>query len=349
MDHFQLRLTAPGVIVEAPLETLSPRGSQVLVRIHSVGLCATDMALYSGTYKAPHRLPLCFGHEWSGIVEDVGQAVQKLRPGDRVVGECSLWCGKCDLCERNRNLCRHIEKFGITTDGAARTQVLVEERFLHRAGSAMDLGVLALAEPLAVAAKGIASVADSEPDFASRRILVLGGGMIGLACVAVLRFLHHCQTVALLDPIHVRAARAQWFGAVPLGATSGSWDQAVRGYGELYSREGYDVVFETTGSATAFTQALLQLKPAGTIIHFGFLEETSFSPRLLVLKGAKMIGTIGGSGVFETIVPMLAEHAEVLRNLVTQTFPASDFTAAFSAAADRESALKTQITFSLAS
>src|SRR5215831_10775875 len=167
IDHFQLRLTAPGLIVNAPLETPSPGGTQALVRIHTVGLCATDMALYSGTYKAPHKLPLCFGHEWSGIVEDVGYAVQNLRPGDRVVGECSLWCGKCDRCARNKNLCRSIEKFGITTDGAARTQVIVEERFLHRANSAMDMGVLALAEPLAVAAKGISAAADHDPDFAS--------------------------------------------------------------------------------------------------------------------------------------------------------------------------------------
>jgi threonine dehydrogenase-like Zn-dependent dehydrogenase len=314
-----------------------------------VGLCATDLALYSGTYKAPHRLPLCFGHEWSGIVEDVGHTVQDLKPGDRVVGECSLWCGKCDLCSRNKNLCRHIEKFGITTDGAARTQVVVEERFLHRGKPAMDMGVLALAEPLAVAAKGIAAAADNDPEFVSRRILVLGGGMIGIACVAVLRLVYRCQAVALLDPVSARAARAQWFGAVPLVAPNQPYDQAVRGYGELYGRDGYDVVFETTGSEAAFTQALLQLNPAGTVVHFGFLEGASLALKLLVLKGASMIGSIGGSGMFDMIVAMLVEHADVLRNLVTHAFWAGDFPAAFAAAGDRESALKTQIRFSPAS
>ena len=346
IDHFQLRLTAPGLIVNAPLETPSPGGTQALVRIHTVGLCATDMALYSGTYKAPHKLPLCFGHEWSGIVEDVGYAVQNLRPGDRVVGECSLWCGKCDRCARNKNLCRSIEKFGITTDGAARTQVIVEERFLHRANSAMDMGVLALAEPLAVAAKGISAAADHDPDFASRRILVLGGGMIGIACVAVLRLVYRCQAVALLDPIGARAARAHWFGAVSLVAPNQPYDPAPREYGALYGHDGYDVILETTGSVAAFRQALLQLNPAGTVVHFGFLEGTNFSPKQLVLKGARMIGSIGGSEMFDTIVAMLAEHADVLGNLITHTFKAGDFTAAFATAGDRENALKTQITFS---
>jgi threonine dehydrogenase-like Zn-dependent dehydrogenase len=307
------------------------------------------MALYSGTYTAPHRLPLCFGHEWSGIVEDVGKCVQEIKPGDLVVGECSLWCGSCDLCARNKNLCRYIEKFGITTDGAARTRVILEERFLHRADSAMDMGVLALAEPLAVAAKGIASSAAGDPEFPSRRILVLGGGMIGIACVAVLRLLSRCQSVTLLDPVPARAKRAQWFGAVPLVASSSPDDQVMRDYGELYGRDGYDVIFETTGSEAAFTQGLTRLNPGGTAVHYGFLERASFSPKLLVLKGARIIGSIGGSEMFDTIVPMLVEHADVLRNLVTHTFRAGDFTAAFAAAVDRESALKTQITFSSAS
>jgi threonine dehydrogenase-like Zn-dependent dehydrogenase len=91
---------------------------------------------------------------------------------------------------------------------------------------------------------------------------------------------------------------------------------------------------------------LLQLNPAGTVVHFGFLESVRFSPRLLALKGAKMIGSIGGSGTFENVVPMLVRHGDVLGKLITLTCDADDFTAAFASAVDRHSALKTQITFS---
>lgn len=145
-DHRITRRSAPHA---------TPCGTQILARVHVVGICASDMALFAGSYGAPHRRPVCFGHEWSGVVEAAGPQVQNLRPGDHVTGECSLWCGSCDRCRHNRNLCRYIEKFGITVDGAARAQVLLEERHLHRAAPDLDLSVLALAEPLAVCHQGL--------------------------------------------------------------------------------------------------------------------------------------------------------------------------------------------------
>jgi L-iditol 2-dehydrogenase len=123
-------------------------GMQVRVKIEVVGICATDLALYHGRYRAPHQNPVCFGHEWAGVVDAVGEEVEHLRPGDRVTGECSLWCGTCDGCRRNPNLCHQIEKFGITVGGAARGQILIDAKYLHRSVPDLEPAVLALAEPL---------------------------------------------------------------------------------------------------------------------------------------------------------------------------------------------------------
>jgi L-iditol 2-dehydrogenase len=346
-DKFELLLTAPKSIGKRSLSVDRPFGTTVLVRVNTVGICATDLALYAGTYGAPHAMPICFGHEWSGVVEEVGDSVQRLRPGDKITGECSLWCGQCDRCRRNPNLCRRIQKFGITTAGAARTHVVIDERHLHSPADDVDLSTLALAEPLAVAAKGIAAAgAAHNEELVDQRILVLGGGMIGMACVAVLRLLYQCSDVALCDPVLERRIRAASFGAKPLEVTTNVALRDRAGYDELYGLEGYDVIFETTGAGTAFEQALLHLNAGGTLALLGFLGETAFSPKSLTLKAARMVGSIGGSGAFETVIPWLTERAEELRSLITHQFDAEDFERAFTTAVDHRSALKTQLIFS---
>lgn len=346
MEEFQLCLTSPRVILKTPLYLGAVHDTEVLVRVHSLGICATDLSLFSGIYTAPYKLPICFGHEWSGVVEEVGAGVRSLLPGDPVVGECSLSCGHCDLCQHNPNLCRNVQKFGITTDGAARTHVVVQERFLHPGKGALDMGVLALAEPLAVAARGVAAALHRErPLFDGQRVLVLGGGMIGIACVAVLRLLHHCESVFLFDPIPSRSARANLFGAQALKRTDMPQAGPSTSYSDLYQPNGYDVVLETTGSAAAFAQSVQQLNPGGTVVHFGFLEEVTFAPKLLAIKGAHMVGSIGGSGMFQAVLPLLLEHTDTFRKLITNTFVANDFDAAFASACDREGSLKTQLVF----
>jgi Zn-dependent alcohol dehydrogenase len=110
-------------------EVAAPEGRQVLVRTHAVGLCGSDVGLYLGTYEGPKKYPMYFGHEWSGTVEAVGPAVTQLQPGDKVTGDCSVFCGDCTYCARDRNLCQHIKKVGITVDGASRQFFLQDERW----------------------------------------------------------------------------------------------------------------------------------------------------------------------------------------------------------------------------
>jgi threonine dehydrogenase-like Zn-dependent dehydrogenase len=224
--------------------------------------------------------------------------------------------------------------------------VIVEEKFLHRVDSAIDMGVLALAEPLAVAARGVSSAADLvNSTLDGQRVLVLGGGMIGMACVAVLRFLYGCESVTLFDPIPSRSSRARLFGANSLAQSDVPEGVPLKNYADLNHRNGYDMVFETTGSHAAFTQSLEQVNPGGTIVHFGFLEEAMFAPKVLAIKGIRMFGTIGGSGMFQAILPVLIERADLLRCLITNTFAARDVEAAFASASNREASLKTQMVF----
>ena len=104
-------------------EVSAPVGRQVLIRTHAVGLCGSDIGLYHGTYAGPRNYPLYFGHEWSGTVEAVGPDVTKVKSGDKVTGDCSIYCSKCEFCapDRDKNLCQRIEGLNKPDQKSAKT------------------------------------------------------------------------------------------------------------------------------------------------------------------------------------------------------------------------------------
>ena len=322
----------------------APTGTQVLVRTHAVGLCGSDLGLYHGTYEGPRNYPLYFGHEWSGIVQAVGPDVTRVRPGDKVTGDCSLYCGACDLCDRDRNLCRAIEKFGITVSGASRQLFLQEEKYVYPAHADADLHLVALSEPLAVGAHAVRRVRELRPNFEREKILVLGGGTIGLSCFFALKVLEGCRHVELYDVVEARRQKALDLGASELT------DVMVTGhgagdYGDLYSGRGYDVIFETSGAPPAFLRAVELLRPLGTIMALGFIPSIEFSLKQITLKAAHVMGSIGGTGDFERVLAFTQQHPQLAAELISHRVPFREYGKAFELAQDRKQAMKVLVTF----
>ena len=309
-------------------EVAAPVGSQVLVRTHAVGLCGSDVGLYLGTYEGPKNYPIYFGHEWSGVVEAVGPKATRLRPGDRVTGDCSLYCGECEFCSRDRNLCQRIEKFGITVDGASRQYFLQEEKYVYRADPAADLDLVALSEPLAVSAHAARRVAETRPELKHERVLVLGGGTIGLACLFALKYVEGCEHVELYDLVEARVAKAVELGAHPpsdvlatAGEGAGTGLPGRESYGGLYAGRGYDAIFETSGAAPSFARAVDLMRPLGTIMAIGFIPSVQLSLKQVTFKAGRIMGSIGGTGEFERVLDFTLRHPEVAGQLITHRLP----------------------------
>ena len=322
----------------------APSGSQVLVRTHAVGLCGSDLGLYHGTYEGPKNYPLHFGHEWSGTVQDVGPDVTRVRVGDKVTGDCSLYCGTCDLCNRDKNLCRSIEKFGITVDGASRQAFLQEERYVYRAEPDADLDLVSLSEPLAVGAHAVRRVRESRPNLNHEKILVLGGGTIGLSCFFALKILEGCHHVELYDVVESRVHKALDLGASALTDVVDTGHHAGD-YGDLYSGRGYDVIFETSGAPPAFNLAVELLRPLGTIMALGFIPSIEFSLKQITLKAAQILGRIGGTGDFERALRFSHQYPHLAAELISHRVPHREYDRAFALAGDRKSAMKVVIIF----
>ncbi|MBN1317914.1 MAG: alcohol dehydrogenase catalytic domain-containing protein, partial [Anaerolineales bacterium] len=229
-------------------EVAMPAAAQVRIKTHAIGLCGSDLDLYRGTYAGPKNYPLYFGHEWSGIVEAVGTDVTRVKPGDKVTGDCSIYCGNCDYCARDKNLCPQIAKFGITINGASRQRFLQDEKYVYCADPGADLDLVALSEPLAVGAHAVRRVREARPNLKREKILVLGGGTIGLACFFAVKYLENCRRVELYDIVESRVKKAMELGAAePTDVVEANGDSEAKGeaesYSGLYSGRGYDAVF----------------------------------------------------------------------------------------------------------
>ena len=332
-------LTKPGHIEAIETAMPEPKNDEVLIRIHYIGICGSDIHLFNGTYNAPHAYPMLFGHEWSGVVEKAGPAVKDLRPGDLVTGDCSKYCGSCGNCATDLNLCQSIDKFGITIDGASAQYIVRSARYVYRAPDGMDLKALALTEPMAVAAHHIARLKHLTGNRFGRRILILGGGAIGMAALMWLKRQEQCMSVDLFDLIDTRTALAKSLGAGIPAAEDMKVGESTD-YVSEYASSKYDLVIETTGSPRAFADAFHLVKPAGTIGCLDMMGKVEIEQKLIAMKALTIIGSIGGTGEFEAVMAFLKENGAEAKKMISHTFSIDRFGEAFEMSLNKQEALK---------
>src|SRR6476660_5028425 len=206
------------------LEVPTISGDEVLVRSRNVGICHSDFELYEGRYIIPVDYPIVPGHEWSGEVAEVGDAVANLRGGDRVVGECVVNNGD--------------DHFGFSISGANAEYFVAKASWLHRIPDELSFSHGAFVEPFSVAYN--ATVAADGID-ASDSVAVIGGGPIGLLCTMAAATMG--GTVTLIEPQEHRRALGLKVGA-----------RNVLDPGEAEDGR-FDVVIEAAGVPAAMASA----------------------------------------------------------------------------------------------
>lgn len=236
----------PGTLraVDRPIPT--PAEGEVLLRVKRVGVCGTDLHIYTGTQ--PYlSYPRVMGHELSGVVEQA-DAASGLAPGDTVYVMPYLSCGHCIACRQGKtNCCVRIQVLGVHRDGAFTEYLCVPRAFVHKA-EGITLDQAAMIEFLAIGAHAVrrGDVA------AGQRVLVVGAGPIGLA-TAVFARLRNAQ-VTVLDGRRDRLEFALRHVGVAAGIGLGDGDAAELAH--LTDGEFFDAVFDATGSAAAMERGL---------------------------------------------------------------------------------------------
>jgi len=253
-----------GRIVADQVPMPEPRDGELLVEVSECGICGSDLHLVFGGYAKPGSV---LGHEWSGTVTADGGSPAVRSVGDCSVGDRVVWnptpgCGTCRPCRRGRpSVCLRRPASDIRDlRGAFAQYITVSAANVLPVPESLTARGAALAEPTAIALHAVQLAGVAEDD----RVLVTGGGPVGLLIVAVLRA-RGVTDITVSEPVDLRRDRA-----LAVGAARTISPDALEGpaMGTTVAAP-FAVAFECSGHARAAEQALGQLDFAGTLVFVG--------------------------------------------------------------------------------
>ena len=270
------QITTPNHLTLIDLPIPTPQGSEVLIRVQASGICGTDVHIFRGEYLGSY--PVIPGHEFAGVVEQVGPQVTRFKPGDRVAVEPNLACDNCINCLNNRqNFCLNWQAVGVTRPGGMEEFTLVPERAVFSIGE-MPFEVGAFMEPLSCVLHGVERAQIRLND----RVAILGAGPIGMLLLQAVR-LQGAARVTVVDRQFARVQTALKFGA----------EQTLLDLDEL-EHDAFDVVIDATGALPVISRSLDFARPGGTVLLFGVPpagKKVEIEPFLIFRKGLKILSS----------------------------------------------------------
>jgi 2-desacetyl-2-hydroxyethyl bacteriochlorophyllide A dehydrogenase len=274
----------------------TPGPGQVVVDVHRVGICGTDVELFTRELayfdQGKSSFPLCPGHEWCGTVSATGAGVDESWTGARVTGDTMLGCGRCRRCASGRHhVCAERSEIGITGwPGALAEKLLVPAGSLYRLPDVVDDRAGALVEPGGNAWRAV-TAAHAGP---GKRLLIWGPGSIGLLATAFARAAGAEVDVTGLDT--QREALAKSLGA------SRYWPAAELPPGS------YDAVIDCTGAEPVPALAPRFTEPGGRIVYIGLSRRPSLvDSREIALNDITAVGILGASA---GLAPAIEHYAD---------------------------------------
>jgi L-iditol 2-dehydrogenase len=294
---------------------------EALVAIKANGICGSDIHFFHegrlGNFVVTR--PYLPGHEACGQVVAVGEGVGGIQPGDRVVIEPGIPCGRCAYCRGGRyNLCPHVVFLSAPPiDGTFCDCLSIRADALHRMPAGMSFELGALAEPTAVAVHAINRSGMRTGDSA----VILGCGPIGLLTLGAFKAAGGTEAICV-DSIDLRRTKAMELGASqvldPASAAETLQDAA-------------DLVFETAGSAAATAAAFAFARPGGRVVQVGWPERNrvEMDVAAFIEKELNYVAVNRYANAFPTAIQWLADGRVAGGKLITHRFPFDDVAKAF--------------------
>jgi (R,R)-butanediol dehydrogenase/meso-butanediol dehydrogenase/diacetyl reductase len=278
----------------------------VRVAVTAAGICGSDIHNFR-TGQWITRSPSVAGHEFAGVVAEVGAGVRAFAAGDTVVADSRFWCGECPACQSGRhNICDHLGFVGEICDGGFAEQVALPERLLVRYDPALDPAIAALAEPLAVALHAVRrqAVPAGEP------VLVIGCGPIGGLVALLLSRLHN-------GPVFVCDRNADRVGLVArvTGALSVTLD--TESFRDALCGRVLRYALDATGHIDVLRRAIVLLGGGGSLTLVGITHgRIELDPNTLVEREIALIGCHAFTDELPEAVAMLPGLAAALVKLI---------------------------------
>jgi threonine 3-dehydrogenase len=278
-----------------------PGPEDVLIRVNKVAICGTDLHIYNWDEWAQKNVPVpnIVGHEYIGIVEEIGSLVNEVAVGDRVSGEGHIMCGVCRNCRAGRgHLCRDTRGVGVNRAGAFADYVCIPAQNAYLIPDEISDEIASLLDPLGNAVHTALSF-----DLVGEDVLITGAGPIGAMATAVARHVG-ARHIVVTD---INAGRLEL--AKKLGATRcvmAGQEDLHDVMDELGMHEGFDVGLEMSGNANALSDLINTINHGGKIALLGiFPKAPQIDLNQAIFKGLSLKG-IYGREMFETWHKMIA-------------------------------------------
>lgn len=310
--------SAPGQFSVTDVPTPQPQGVEVLIRVRACGLCKTDVHIHHGHFLS--AFPLIPGHEFAGEVTAVGEQVQHVKVGDRVVADNERQCGTCRYCRIGKPLfCENAVMQGVNAPGGFAEYVLVEEEQVYPLADQISFEEGALVEPAACAVHGIDVIDPQVGD----DILQFGAGPTGLILAQLLRHNGAARLVmADLSSAKLKLA-ARTAGAEMVLVDRDDPRVHVKIIKDGQPR-GFDIVVDATG-VPRVQEGLSQYADFGAkVVFYGVAPEEAtiqLSPYDIFRRELKILGSFSQARTFDRAVRLVNTGVMQLRDMVTHTFP----------------------------
>ncbi|MDR3439334.1 alcohol dehydrogenase catalytic domain-containing protein [Telmatospirillum sp.] len=312
-------------VTQIPIPEITP--SQCLVEVKACGICGTDHSLWHWNEAIARsypdmKFPMVFGHEFSGVIAEVGKDVKDWKVGDRVVVNPGLHCNSCPYCaEGGHEVCDHRPFIGTTVFGAFAKYCAIRSENLLKLDDNISFKVGAVMEPFCVALNAVDRV---KPGFGDTAV-VMGPGAIGLLMVIILKSAGVQNIIVTgTDADGDRMAAAKDFGARYV--INSSKENAVARVMELTGGRGAEVIYDSTGFFGAVPQAVQMAAKRGRIGVTGLPAKPSEIPMTTIaMREISIIGNRAyGNSTWFKALSMLANGVNI-DAVASYSFPMRDF------------------------
>ena len=320
----QAVMTEPGRIEFNEVPAPAPGAGEILLRVRKIGVCGSDVHVWHGQHPFT-SYPVVQGHEFSAVVEVVGEGVTKVKPGMKATAAPQEVCGVCNPCRRgDYHICDELKVRGFQAPGCAQDLFVVPEDRIVAIPDSLTLEQGAFIEPVAVAAHSTGRA----PSLKGKNVVVLGAGTIGNLIAQGARC-RGARKVLITDLSDFRLEKAAEVGIdITCNVTMENFaEKAAKAFGG----KGFDVAFECAGVEASLDDAVQHIEKGGNIVVVAvYGERPRVDMSVVGDRELRLIGTLMyQQDDYEQAVEWLADGSISTEPLVTARFPFEQYEAAY--------------------
>ena len=306
-----VRINAPWQVRLEETEMPQPKEKEALIKVVAAGICGSDIGAFRGSNPLV-SYPRTIGHELAGEVVSAPENDAGIKPGDRVIVDPYLYCGKCYPCSLGRtNCCEQLRVLGVHVDGGMSEYFAHPVSMLLKVPEDMPWEVIPIAEPLTIALHGLHRARLTRGE----HIAINGAGTIGL--LAAMCALHYGAVPIVIDPIKARLEKARELGvSLTIHLGEENLEQKIREYTNGRMAE---VVLEASGANSAIRHTLDIVSYAGRIVLTGWPKsETAIPTGDVTKKEVDIRGGRTSAGEFPEAIQLIYEKKINVKAILTK-------------------------------